>query len=187
VGELVHVLIIVAGAIVGVGAVCVGGLLAWRWRRPQQDAARTAPPAFASAKVVRAARRPRESGRRSSYPRHPRVNVPAAFTCTFMASAPRTSPPSLSATATTGKPAAPPTRPITTADGGEPVTRRGAASRALQATRRGQQPRGQPPRSARSRPQAVPSETDGNPHCVTRRVISSSRPCARHVWPGQET
>jgi hypothetical protein len=36
----------------------VGGLLAWRWRRPQQDAARTAPPAFASAKVVRAAPRP---------------------------------------------------------------------------------------------------------------------------------
>jgi hypothetical protein len=55
VGELVHVLVIVAVVIVGVGAVCVGGLLAWRWRRPRLDAARTAPPAFASAKVVRAA------------------------------------------------------------------------------------------------------------------------------------
>jgi hypothetical protein len=31
----------------------VGGLLAWRWRRPRLDAARTAPPAFA--KVVRSA------------------------------------------------------------------------------------------------------------------------------------
>jgi hypothetical protein len=30
-------------------------LLAWRWRRPRLDAARTAPPAFAEAKVVRAA------------------------------------------------------------------------------------------------------------------------------------
>ena len=55
VGEVVHVLVIVAGVIVGIGAVCVGGLLAWRWRRPRLDAARTAPPAFASAKVVRAA------------------------------------------------------------------------------------------------------------------------------------
>jgi hypothetical protein len=55
VGELFHVLVIVAGVIVGVGAVCVGGLLAWRWRRPRLDAARTAPPAFAQAKVVRAA------------------------------------------------------------------------------------------------------------------------------------
>jgi hypothetical protein len=53
--ELFHVLVIVAGVIVGIGAVCVGGLLAWRWRRPRLDAARTAPPAFAKAKVVRAA------------------------------------------------------------------------------------------------------------------------------------
>ncbi len=33
----------------------MGGLLAWRWRRPRLDAARTMPPAFAKAKVVRAA------------------------------------------------------------------------------------------------------------------------------------
>ena len=33
----------------------MGGLLAWRWRRPRLDAARTAPPAFTEAKVVRAA------------------------------------------------------------------------------------------------------------------------------------
>jgi len=49
------VVVIVAGVIVGLGAVCVGGLLAWRWRRPRLDAARTAPPAFAETKVVRAA------------------------------------------------------------------------------------------------------------------------------------
>jgi hypothetical protein len=30
VGELVHVLVILAAVIVGAGAVCVGGLLAWR-------------------------------------------------------------------------------------------------------------------------------------------------------------
>jgi hypothetical protein len=42
VGELVHVPVIAAVVIVGVGAVWVGGLLAWRWRRPRRDAARTA-------------------------------------------------------------------------------------------------------------------------------------------------
>jgi hypothetical protein len=51
--ELRHVLVIVAGVIVGAGAVCVGGLLAWRWHRPRLDAARTAPPLLT--KVVRAA------------------------------------------------------------------------------------------------------------------------------------
>jgi hypothetical protein len=39
-------------------------------------------------------RRPRKSGRRPSYPLDPGVNFPAAFICTFMASAPRMSPPS---------------------------------------------------------------------------------------------
>jgi len=66
VSELVHVLVIVTAVIVGLGAVCVGGLLAWRWHRPRLDAARTAPPAFATAKVVRAARRSRESGKHQS-------------------------------------------------------------------------------------------------------------------------
>jgi hypothetical protein len=51
--ELRQVLVMVAGVIVGAGAVCVGGLLAWRWRRPRLDAARTAPPLLT--KVVRAA------------------------------------------------------------------------------------------------------------------------------------
>ena len=54
VGELLHVLVIAAGVIVGIGAVCVGGLLAWRWHRPRLDAARATPPTFAEAKVVRA-------------------------------------------------------------------------------------------------------------------------------------
>jgi hypothetical protein len=49
---LLHVLVIVAGVIVDVGAVCVGGLLAWRWRHPRLDAARTTAPALS---VVRAA------------------------------------------------------------------------------------------------------------------------------------
>lgn len=50
---LLHVLVIVAGVIVGAGAVCVGGMLAWRWHRPRLDAARTAPALLT--KSVRAA------------------------------------------------------------------------------------------------------------------------------------
>jgi hypothetical protein len=49
---LLHVLVIVSGVMVGVGAVCVGGLLAWRWHHPRLDAARTTAPALS---VVRAA------------------------------------------------------------------------------------------------------------------------------------
>jgi hypothetical protein len=50
--ELLHIVLIVAGVIVGVGAVSLGGLLAWRWRHSQSDAARAiaVPP-----RVVRAA------------------------------------------------------------------------------------------------------------------------------------
>jgi hypothetical protein len=44
VAELVHVLLIVAGVIVGVGAAGLVGLLAWRWHRTQADAARAMPP-----------------------------------------------------------------------------------------------------------------------------------------------
>jgi len=39
--ELLHIVLIVAGVIVGVGAVSLGGLLAWRWRHSQSDAARS--------------------------------------------------------------------------------------------------------------------------------------------------
>jgi hypothetical protein len=51
--ELLHVFLIVAGVIVGVGAASLVGLLAWRWRRWHQDAARAMPPL--PSKVARAA------------------------------------------------------------------------------------------------------------------------------------
>jgi hypothetical protein len=38
--ELLHVLLIVAGVVVGAGAACLVGLLAWRWRRTRLTAAR---------------------------------------------------------------------------------------------------------------------------------------------------
>jgi hypothetical protein len=44
VAELVHVLLIVAGVIVGVGATGLAGLLAWQLRRTRVDAARAMPP-----------------------------------------------------------------------------------------------------------------------------------------------
>jgi hypothetical protein len=44
VAELLQVFLIVAGVIVGVGAVGLVGLLTWRWRRTQADAARAMPP-----------------------------------------------------------------------------------------------------------------------------------------------
>ena len=43
VAELLRVLLIVAGVIVGVGAASLAGLLAWRWRS-RKDAARAMPP-----------------------------------------------------------------------------------------------------------------------------------------------
>ena len=42
--ELRHVVLIVAGVIVGVGAVGLVGLLTWRWRRTRLAAARARPP-----------------------------------------------------------------------------------------------------------------------------------------------
>jgi hypothetical protein len=44
VAELLQVFLIVAGVIVGVGAAGLVGLLTWRWRRTQADAARAMPP-----------------------------------------------------------------------------------------------------------------------------------------------
>jgi hypothetical protein len=61
------VLVIVAGVIVGVGAVCVGGSLAWRWRRPRLDAARAMPPL--PTKMVRAAPPLRRPVQRPAAPR----------------------------------------------------------------------------------------------------------------------
>jgi hypothetical protein len=42
--ELLQVFLILAGVIVGVGAAGLVGLLTWRWRRTQADAARAMPP-----------------------------------------------------------------------------------------------------------------------------------------------
>jgi hypothetical protein len=53
VAGLLHVFLIVAGVIVAVGAASLVGLLAWRWRRWHQDAARAMPPL--PSKVARAA------------------------------------------------------------------------------------------------------------------------------------
>jgi hypothetical protein len=53
--EVVYVLGIVVAASAGGAAVAVLVAQAWRWRRRRLDAARAAPPAFAQAKVVRAA------------------------------------------------------------------------------------------------------------------------------------
>ena len=58
VGELVHLALIVAGVIVGVGAIGLVGVLTWRWRRPRLDAARATPPL--SPRVARAAQPPPE-------------------------------------------------------------------------------------------------------------------------------
>jgi hypothetical protein len=53
VAELVHVLLIAAAVIVGVGAAGLVGLLTWRWRCWQAGAARAMPPL--SPRVARAA------------------------------------------------------------------------------------------------------------------------------------
>jgi hypothetical protein len=44
VAELFHVLLIAAEVILGLGAAAPVGLLAWRWRRSDSDAARAMPP-----------------------------------------------------------------------------------------------------------------------------------------------
>jgi hypothetical protein len=53
VAELVHVLLIMAGVVVGAGAAGLVGLLAWRLRRTRVGAARTMPPL--PSKMARAA------------------------------------------------------------------------------------------------------------------------------------
>jgi hypothetical protein len=70
------VLIIAAVVIVGAGAVCAGGLPAWRWRRPRQDAARTAPPL--PTKAVRAAP-PLTERQAAQLPAGPGPNLPGGL------------------------------------------------------------------------------------------------------------
>ena len=109
--EPLHALAIVAGAMVGAGAVWVGGLLAWRWRRPWLDAARTAPPRpLPRRRWCGPPRRSRKSGKHPSYPLRPGVNCPVTFICTFLASAPKTSQRSSATRRRAGEPGGRPAR-----------------------------------------------------------------------------
>src|SRR5438874_463161 len=93
--ELLQVFLIVAGVIVGVGAAGLVGLLTWRWRRTQADAARAMPP------LPRRWRGPpsrsQRRGQCTPYPLNSRANYPPRFISTFTACPPRRSPPSCGA------------------------------------------------------------------------------------------
>jgi hypothetical protein len=90
VAELVHVLLIVAGVIVGVGAAGLAGLLAWQLRRTRVDGPAPCP-------RERWWRGPlgRRSCRRGEWPSYPpraNVNLRAGFIFTSTAWTPRRSP-----------------------------------------------------------------------------------------------
>jgi hypothetical protein len=62
VGELLHIVLIVAAVIVGAGAAGLVGLLAWRWRRWRSDAARTeSPRALAPVRAAQPLAEPRRA------------------------------------------------------------------------------------------------------------------------------
>jgi len=105
--ELLHVLVIVAGVIVGVGAISLVGLLLWRWRR--LAAARAVPPARGAVYPLHGAARAAQPPPNSN----PRSNGHQRSACTCTACPPRTSPPSSpGGTAGTGrKPGRPPCVP----------------------------------------------------------------------------
>jgi hypothetical protein len=77
VAELVHVLLIVAGVTVGVGAAGLAGLLAWQLRRTRVDAARTMPPL--PSKMVRAARPLPQARRAGELPAAPQREPPGGL------------------------------------------------------------------------------------------------------------
>jgi hypothetical protein len=77
VAELVHVLLIVAGVIVGAGAAGLVGLLAWQLRRTRVDAARTMPPL--PSKMVRAARPLPQARRAGELPAAPQREPPGGL------------------------------------------------------------------------------------------------------------
>jgi hypothetical protein len=89
VAELVHVLLIVAGVIVGVGAAGLVGLLAWQLRRTRVDAARAMPPrtlvARAAQPLPEPRRRSRGRGERLNYPPRTSMNLWAGFIFTSTA------------------------------------------------------------------------------------------------------
>ena len=76
VAELVHVLLIVAGVIVGVGAAGLAGLLAWQLRRTRVDAARAMPPRTL---VARAAPPLLQARRASELPAAPQREPPGGL------------------------------------------------------------------------------------------------------------
>jgi hypothetical protein len=88
--ELLRVLLIAAGVIVGVGAASLVGLIAWRWRS-RKDAARAMPPRTL---VARAAPPLPQARRTAELPAAPSVNHRAGFIFTSTAWTPRRSPPS---------------------------------------------------------------------------------------------
>jgi hypothetical protein len=88
--ELLRVLLIAAGVIVGVGAASLAGLIAWRWRSRKTRPAPCPRERWWRGPPGRSRRR----GERPNYPLRPSVNHPAAFIFTSMASPPRTLPPS---------------------------------------------------------------------------------------------
>jgi hypothetical protein len=77
VAELVHVLLIVAGVIVGAGAAGLAGLLAWQLRRTRVDAARAMPPL--PSKMVRAARPLPQARRAGELPAAPQREPPGGL------------------------------------------------------------------------------------------------------------
>jgi hypothetical protein len=77
VAELLHVLLIVAGVIVGAGAAGLAGLLAWRLRRTRVDAARTMPPL--PSKMVRAAQPLPQARRAGELPAAPQREPPGGL------------------------------------------------------------------------------------------------------------
>ena len=85
--ELLRVLLIATGVIVGVGAASLVGLIAWRWRS-RKDAARAMPREHWWRGPPRRSRR---RGERPNYPPCPSVNHPAAFIFTSTACPLRTS------------------------------------------------------------------------------------------------
>ena len=76
VAELVHVLLIVAGVIVGVGAAGLAGLLAWQLRRTRVDAARAMPPRTL---VARAAPPLPQARRAAGLPAAPQRETPGGL------------------------------------------------------------------------------------------------------------
>ena len=89
VAELVHVLLIVAGVIVGVGAARLVGLLAWQLRRTRVDAARAMPRGHWWRGPLSRSRsrggRSRRRGERLNYPPRVSMNLWAGFIFTSTA------------------------------------------------------------------------------------------------------